>query len=170
MELGYGKRFGNAAWEESKGPDRYRRGLYVQFQRSTPYPQLVNFDAPQSKVPVCRRDRSNTSLQALNLLNDPVFTEAAQALAYRVITGAPNNFAARLSYAFRLSLGRAPSEPEVRSLEKYLERQRTIFTREPGAAAKAVPGQASEADTLELACWTGLSSVLLNLDEFITRE
>jgi hypothetical protein len=87
-----------------------------------------------------------------------------------VITGAPNNFAARLSYAFRLSVGREPSEPEVRSLEKYLERQRTIFTREPGAAAKLVPGQVSDADTLELACWAGLSSVLLNLDEFITRE
>jgi hypothetical protein len=125
MELGYGKRFGNAQWEESKGGDRYRRGLYVQFQRSTPYPQLVNFDAPQSKVPVCRRERSNTSLQALNLLNDPVFTEAAQALAYRVISGAPNSFSGRLSFAFGRALGREPSSEETRSLEKYLERQRT---------------------------------------------
>ncbi|MEO8127484.1 MAG: PSD1 and planctomycete cytochrome C domain-containing protein [Bryobacteraceae bacterium] len=170
MEIGYGKRFGNASWDESKGADRYRRGIYIQFQRSTPYPQLVTFDAPMSKVPVCRRDRSNTSLQALNLLNDPVFTEAAQALAYRVISSAPDNFAARLSYAFKLSVGREPTEPEVKSLEKYLERQRTIFAREPGAAAKVVAAQATEPETLDLACWTGLSSVLLNLDEFITRE
>jgi len=104
------------------------------------------------------------------LLNDPVFTEAAQGLAYRVITSAPNNFGARLNYAFKLSVGREPTEPEVRSLEKYLERQRTIFTREPGAAAKVVASQATESETLDLACWTGLSSVLLNLDEFITRE
>jgi mono/diheme cytochrome c family protein len=169
MELGYGKRFGNAQWEESKGADRYRRGLYIQFQRSTPYPLLVTFDAPQSKVPVCQRERSNTSLQALNLLNDPVFTEAAQALAHQVITQA-DSFGERLRYAFQRTVGREPLEEETRTLENYLERQRTIFTREPGAGAKLVPAHANTSDTLDLACWTGLSSILMNLDEFITRE
>ena len=63
-------RYGGGHWDESKGEARYRRGIYIHFQRSTPYPQLMNFDAPKSNVPVCRRERSNTSLQALNLLNE----------------------------------------------------------------------------------------------------
>ncbi len=141
-ELGYGKKVG-AGWEETKGPERYRRGLYVQFQRSTPYPELVNFDAPKSNVPVCLRERSNTSLQALNLLNDPVFVEAAGALAKRIEAESKGNFPERLNYAFRLTLGREPTEAESQALRKYWERRQS---------------------------WAGLSSILLNLDEFITRE
>jgi hypothetical protein len=137
MEMGYGKK-GGAQWEESKGSERYRRGLYIQFLRSTPYPQLVNFDAPKSNVSLCRRERSNTSLQALNLLNDPVFVEAAQALAYRITTESSD----AMTYAFRLTLGRDPDPREVKSMSAYLEKHD----------------------------WTGASSILLNLDEFITRE
>ncbi len=137
MEMGYGKK-GGAQWDESKGADRYRRGLYIQFLRSTPYPQLVNFDAPKSNVSLCRRERSNTSLQALNLLNDPVFVEAAQALAYRIATESSDP----LKYAFHLTLGRDPNAREIKSMSTYLEKHD----------------------------WTGLSSILLNLDEFITRE
>src|ERR1035441_7834136 len=81
-ELGYA---GNVNWTESTGPDRYRRGLYIHFQRTTPYPMLMNFDEPDSNTTCTRRGRSNTPLQALNLLNDPVFFEAAQALATRVL-------------------------------------------------------------------------------------
>ena len=96
-------------------------------------------------MPVCRRERSNTSLQALNLLNDPVFVEAAQALAHRVETEAPGGtFQNRLNHAFRLALGREPAEGETRSLSRYWAR--------PAAS------------------WTGIASILLNLDEFITRE
>ena len=77
-------------WEESTGADRYRRGLYIHFQRTAPYPQLMNFDAPDSnRVLHPPRARSNTPLQALNLLNDPVFFEAAQALAFRVLRKSP---------------------------------------------------------------------------------
>ena len=137
MEMGYGKK-GGAQWAESKGPDRYRRGLYIEFLRSTPYPQLVNFDAPKSNVSLCRRDRSDTSLQALNLLNDPVFVEAAQALAYRITTESTDP----LSYAFRLTLAREPSEHEVQTMQAYRKQHD----------------------------WAGVSSILLNLDEFITRE
>ncbi|HUS07616.1 MAG TPA: PSD1 and planctomycete cytochrome C domain-containing protein [Bryobacteraceae bacterium] len=137
MEMGYGKK-GGAQWAESKGADRYRRGLYIEFLRSTPYPQLVNFDAPKSNVPLCRRDRSNTSLQALNLLNDPVFVEAAQALAYRVTTESSDP----LNHAFRLALSREPSEREAQRMQEYLKKYD----------------------------WMGVSSILLNLDEFITRE
>lgn len=137
MEMGYGKKAG-AQWSESEGTDRYRRGLYIEFLRSTPYPQLVNFDAPKSNVSLCRRDRSNTSLQALNLLNDPVFVEAAQALAYRVTTESTDP----LAYAFRLTLSREPSASESQRMQEYLGKHD----------------------------WTGVCSILLNLDEFITRE
>ena len=137
MEMGYGKK-GGAQWDESQGADRYRRGLYIQFLRSTPYPQLVNFDAPKSNVSLCRRERSDTSLQALNLLNDPVFIEAAQALAYRITTESSDP----LNYAFRLTLGRDPNPREVKSMRTYLEKHD----------------------------WVGASGILLNLDEFITRE
>src|SRR6185369_3151040 len=81
-ELSYG---GNVKWEESTGADRYRRGLYVHFQRTTPYPQLMNFDAPNSNLACTRREHTDTPLQALNLLNDPAFFEAAQGLAFRIL-------------------------------------------------------------------------------------
>ena len=84
-ELSYAN---SVKWEESTGADRYRRGLYIHFQRTTPYPQLMNFDAPNSDLSCTRRERTDTPLQALNLLNDPVFFEAAQGLAFRVMRDA----------------------------------------------------------------------------------
>jgi mono/diheme cytochrome c family protein len=167
-ELGYGKKAG-AGWDETKGPERYRRGLYIQFQRSTPYPQLVTFDAPRSDVPVCKRERSNTSLQALNLLNDPVFVESAGALAYRIVTGASGPDA-RLRLGFRLAMGRDPDDKEAASLEAYLRHQKSIFDAHPQDAAKLASFAAGPSSQMELAAWTGVASVLLNLDEFITRE
>lgn len=167
-ELGYGKKAG-AGWEESKGADRYRRGLYIQFQRSTPYPQLVNFDAPRSDVTLCKRERSDTSLQALNLLNDVVFVEAAGALAYRVVTEAPS-VENRLPLAFRLALGREPDQKETRLFQSYLKHQNDLFQQHPEEAAKLVPIATAKDQQIDLAAWTGAASVLMNLDEFITRE
>ena len=166
-ELGYGKKAG-ASWDETKGAERYRRGLYIQFQRSTPYPQLVNFDAPRSDVPVCKRERSDTSLQALNLLNDPVFVEAASALAYRIITDRATP-ADRLRYGFRLALGRLPDGKDTKVLQSYLQNQSRIFNDHPHDAALLAPF-ADQGSQAELAAWTGVASVLINLDEFITRE
>ena len=103
-DLGYAS---SLRWQESQGRDRYRRGLYILFQRTVPYPQLANFDAPDSNVAACRRTRSNTPLQALNLLNDPVFVEAAQALAARTLREAPAEFSSRAQHAFQLVLVRA---------------------------------------------------------------
>jgi mono/diheme cytochrome c family protein len=167
-ELGYGKKAG-AGWDETKGPERYRRGLYIQFQRSTPYPQLVNFDAPRSDVPVCKRERSDTSLQALNLLNDPVFVEAASALAHRIVTDASTSDD-RLRLAFRLALGRQADEKEAKAMQSYLHQQTKIFDEHPADAAKLAPFAAGQSNQVEFAAWTGVASVLMNLDEFITRE
>lgn len=142
-ELGYA---GNVHWTESTGMDRYRRGLYIHYQRTTPYPFLANFDEPDSVLACTRRRASDTPLQALNLLNDPVFFESAQALAWRVEREAPEDFTARLRYAYRLCLGREPSATEQSRLESYYQTQPADYA------------------------WTGIARVLLNTHEFITRE
>ncbi|MFO0368069.1 MAG: PSD1 and planctomycete cytochrome C domain-containing protein [Acidobacteriota bacterium] len=128
--LGYSS---GTKWQVSGGTDRYRRGVYIHYQRTTPYPLLANFDAPRSTVAACRRTRSNTPLQALNLLNDPVFLEAAEQLGKRAKT---------VEEAFELALQRKPTAAERARLERF---------------------QAENNTTL-------MASVLLNLDEFITRE
>ena len=158
-------------WEESRGKDLYKRGLYIQFLRTTPYPFLENFDAPDASAPACRRERSNTPLQALNLLNDPVFFEAAQFLALRILKRLPAaSFQERLDYGFRLCLGRPPSGNESEVMLSYLTRQKTILEREPESATELLPVGIDGADRTEAASWVGLSRVLLNLDEFLTRE
>jgi hypothetical protein len=140
-----------AKWEESHGADRYRRGLYTFFQRSVPYPQLMLFDAPNSLVTCPRRERSITPLQALSLLNDPVFFEGAQAMAFRIVQEAPgSDFRSRITHAFRLALTRDPKPAEIQLMTRYYDQERT---------------HAGESDA-----WTAVSSALLNLDEFITRE
>jgi hypothetical protein len=156
-EIGYAD---GVKWTETTGKERYRRGLYIHFQRTTPYPLLSNFDAPKSTVTVCRRLRSNTPLQALNLLNDPVFFEAAQALAERTQDArvaflgrngaADSDFARSLARMYRLALTREPSGAETQRLRSYFEQERAKFG--------------------EHAAWTSVASVLLNLDEFIVRE
>jgi hypothetical protein len=163
--LGYGA---GVKWKESEGEDRYRRGLYIHFQRTTPYPLLANFDAPRGDVTVCARLRSDTPLQALNLLNDPVFLEAARAFAYRVRSEAPGDFESRLRYAYQLAVDRNPTATEHARLEQFFEKQKSIFDKEP----KSVDALASAGapDRVNEAAWVTLSSVLLNLDEFITRE
>jgi hypothetical protein len=109
----------NNKWVASTGPERYRRGLYIHFQRTAPYPMLMNFDSPDSTVACSRRARSNTSLQALNLMNDEVFVEAAAALAWRV----ENEAAAgdRLAYAAKLAWGREATEREKARLAKLMD-------------------------------------------------
>jgi hypothetical protein len=133
-----------AKWEESAGADRYRRGVYTFFQRSIPYPQLMLFDAPNSLVTCPRRERSTTPLQALQLLNDPLFWEGAEAMGRRVMRESPDpDFISRLEYAYKLALARKPAVREIETMRGY-------FEKEPS--------------------WTALCSVILNLDEFITRE
>ena len=166
-ELGYA---GNVNWTESPGPDRYRRGLYIHFQRTTPYPMLMNFDEPDSNTTCTRRGRSNTPLQALNLLNDPVFFEAAQALATRVLEEMPGGLPQRMDYAFELVLARQPSAHERERLMEYFEQQKRLLAKDPKAAESMQPFHPQGMDALDAAAWVGVSRVLLNLDEFITRE
>jgi len=166
-EITYG---GGLKWKESQGADRYRRGLYIHFQRTSPYPELVNFDAPDSRLSCTRRRRSNTPLQALNLLNDPAFFEAAQGLAVRTLNEAPADFRDRLAYAFELALSRKPNARELADLAKYFGEQKALFEKDEKSMALVAPYVPDGMSRLDMAAWVGLSRVLMNLDEFISRE
>jgi hypothetical protein len=136
-------------WKASTGPDRYRRGMYTYFWRSAPHPDLTVFDAPEALSTCTRRNRSNTPLQALTLLNDQGFYEFAQALANRILREGSQDEQQRIAFAFRLCLGRQPSERERQAVLRLLRRQSDAEPRE---------------------AWLSVARVLLNLDEFITRE
>ena len=156
------------AWPESTGPDRYRRGMYTYFWRSSPYPMLPTFDAPDANGVCTRRNRSNTPLQALTLANDRSFHEFAVGLADRIMTTGPfpqtrppsvaDSDDARIWQAIEMCFSRPPSEVELRRLRNFLNNQRAAFSTNPNE--KDAPKSA----------WTALARVLLNLDEFITRE
>ena len=159
-------------WEESQGADRYRRGLYTFFQRTDPYPQLVNFDAPDSLSACSQRDRSTTPLQALNLLNDPVFFEAARGLAARVLREQPGRSPSdRIDYAFRLCMTRGPHPAEKERLLQYYRVEKEASEDNDEQVLSYFPARGVEGvEPSEAAVWVGLSRALLNLDEFITRE
>jgi hypothetical protein len=163
---------GQERWEESKGPDRYRRGLYIFFRRTSPHPSLTTLDAPDSNLTCTRRTRSNTPLQALTLLNDQVAVEAAQALARRVVREQPGSLADRIRYAFRLCLARTPSPREANRLRELFEAQLKLCRAQPQAATQLAGEGPKPAgvDVPELATWVAVGRILMNLDEFITRE
>jgi hypothetical protein len=158
-------------WKVSEGEDRYRRGLYTQFWRSSPHPMMPTFDAPDANSACTRRVRSNTPLQALTLANDRGFMEFAQGLAVRVLREAPPYDAGRVRYAFQCSVGREPAEAESQRLLQFLQAQRDEFALDAQRAKEVSPANLLEGTAPdEAAAWVGLSRVLLNLDEFITRE
>ncbi|MDA1314599.1 MAG: PSD1 and planctomycete cytochrome C domain-containing protein [Acidobacteria bacterium] len=162
--------YGSSKWNASEGKDRYRRGLYIQYKRTAPYPMLANFDTPSSSVSAPQRRRSNTPLQALNLLNDPVFFEAAQALAVRVLQEAPSSANDRLVYAFRLCLAREPDAQDKDRLQTFWQKQKSLFENDPEAAKAASPYNVDGIASAEMAAWVAVGRGLMNLDEFITRE
>jgi hypothetical protein len=166
-DLSYGN---GIQWKLSQGAEQYRRGLYIHFQRTVPYPQLMNFDAPSSLLACSRRERSTTPLQALNLLNDPVFFQAAQGLATRILRenlGSPTD---RLDFAFQLCVGRWPEPDERDRLIRFYKQQKELLEKNPGVGAGLFPAQGVEGlNSTEAAAWVSVSRVLLNLDEFITR-
>ena len=162
--------YNDSKWKESEGPDRYRRGLYVQYQRTSPHPQLVNFDAPDANTSCTRRRRSNTPLQALNLLNDPVFFEAAQALALRVLREAPAEWNDRVDYAFRLCLARKPQPAERDRVATFFRAQAEAYQADPMSVRALAPNPLPGVEPAETAAWVAVSRALMNLDEFITRE
>jgi hypothetical protein len=160
-------------WVTSIGGDQYRRGLYTFWRRTAPYAALMAFDAPSREVCTERRPRTNTPLQALATLNDKAFVEPAAALARRMMMEMGGTEKERAIHGFRLCVARAPSPDELdRLLELY--RENLAQYRTDAAAAKAIatsglPQPPKQWDTAELAAWTVVANVLLNLDETVTK-
>lgn len=172
--LGLSAAFGSGTdWETSMGEDRYRRAIYTTWRRSNPYPSMATFDAPNREVCLVRRERSNTPLQALVTLNDPVYIEAAQALAARMMTagGTPED---RATLGFRICLTRKPSDAERAGLVSLYERSLSRFRNEPSRAASMAAVNPADIpagmDTAALAAWTVVGNVLLNLDEVLMKR
>ncbi len=157
-------------WKTSEGADRYRRGLYTWIQRLSPFAQNVTFDAPPTNAGCTRRDRSNSPLQALTLLNDPVFFEAAQAMARAALSQPDQSDSDRIQWIFRRAVSRNATASEVRVMLDYLEEQRRLVREKTEAVEKLAPVTVAGVDRVEVAAWTGLCSVALNLHEFIVRE
>jgi hypothetical protein len=147
-----------------KGEGRHRRSLYTYWKRQSPPPNMLIFDAPTREYCVVRRPRTNTPLQALVTLNDPHFVEAARGLAQRIIAQEPKK---RLSFAFRIALGRSPKADEIKILQETYKQQRADFENDPSAAEKFSGSNSS--DSAELAAWTAMASMIMNLDEFLTK-
>ncbi len=161
--------YGQPSWPTSRGRDRYRRGLYTYTKRTAPFAAFATFDMPTSEVACVRRERSNTPLQALTLLNDPAFVEAARALGRRVVLEGPSDAEGRARFAFRLCVGRIPTAEEVASIVEFRDKQADRLRLGELDAGK-VAGTDAKGDPIELASWSMVARALLNLDETITKE
>ena len=158
-------------WIMSQGDDRYRRSLYTFLRRSAPYPSLVTFDAPSREFCTVRRVRTNTPLQALTTLNDPFFFDAARAMAVRMVREGGDNETARATYGFRLVISRAPTRAELDRVLAYYQQQLARY-RADGKAAAEIIGLKADApsNAAELAAWTLVANVLLNMDETLSKD
>jgi hypothetical protein len=170
--LGLAAAFGGGIdWQTSTGEDRYRRALYTTWRRSNPYPSMATFDAPSREVCTIRRPRTNTPLQALVTLNDPAYVEAAQALARRMVREGGSTPADRAARGFRLVLARRPTAAEIDRLVRLHDEAQADFRVDQAAATKmatdplGAPPADIGADIPDLAAWTVVANVILNLDE-----
>lgn len=170
----YQSKYESWKWVESSGDDQYRRGLYTFWRRTCLHPMFSIFDAPSREDCTVYRPRTNTPLQALVVLNDPTFVEAARAFAQRVLTERPTDLDSRITFAFRTALARTPTAAERAALRRQYRVLHDRYRSEPKAAAELVkagrPSSPAKLDLTDHAAWTGLANLLLNLDETITRE
>jgi hypothetical protein len=172
-ELSRGETFTAQEYHESQGADLYRRSMYTFWKRTVPPAALTTFDAPDREKCTSRRLITNTPLQALVLLNDPTYVEAARVLAQRAIQEAGGDPAARVRFLFRQATARAPAERETRVLLELAQRRLEHYRKQPELARKLITAGASPAanmNPVELAAWTMVASTILNLDETITKE
>jgi hypothetical protein len=160
-------------WENSTDENQWRRGLYTWWQRSYMHPSLLAFDAPTREECTAERTRSNIPQQALALLNDPTYVEAARAFAARILRQGGTEAGGRLAWAYREALSRAPRPDEAQTLGALLQKERALYTADPAAADELVKTGLSpvpkDLNVSELAAWTNIARVILNLHETITR-
>ncbi|MBV8550168.1 MAG: DUF1553 domain-containing protein [Acidobacteriaceae bacterium] len=173
-EMAFGGDFSAQTYEQSHGPDLYRRSMYTFWKRTVPYPSLNTFDAPDREKCTARRGVTNTPLQALVLMNDPTYVEASRALAERDLRDAAPAEADRIRYAFRLATDREPSPQEFTILDALYKKQIVHYEKNRAAAEKLLSSGESKRnpkfDAAELAAWTMVSSTILNMDETITKN
>ena len=176
--LGLSTAFGRSNdWEVSKGEDGHRRSLYTEVRRNSPYASFTTFDAGNREVCMIRRSRTNTPLQAFVTLNDPVFLETHQAMARRIVLRDgkdKKDFKDRLSLIFRLCLAREPTVTELTALTQLHAESLAMYQKDAAGAMKMAteplgPVEAG-ADVAELAAWTAVANVVMNLDEFLMRR
>lgn len=172
-ELGYA---GGHQWPVTPGEDQYRRGMYIFMQRTVPYPMLTTFDAPDSTTSCLRRERTNTPLQALTLLNDPVFVECAQELGVKGAILYPDDASKRVEWMFRRCVSRVPGGEEIERLTRFYGEIRGLAEKDPAAAKEIVgtrmpqsePG--SKIPVEDLAASAAVARIVMNLEEFVVRE
>jgi len=173
-EISRGEIFSAQVYKESAGEDLYRRGMYWFWKRTAPPTSLSTFDAPDREKCVARRSVTNTPLQALVLLNDPAYVEAARVLAQNILNEAGSDTAKRLTLGFRKVTGRVPEARELKVLSELAGKQMARYARDAKGAAALVAIGAAPVDkklpVAELAAWTNVATVLLNMDEAITKE
>ena len=166
--------FPQRAYQASAGSDQYRRGVYTWWQRSFMHPSMLAFDAATREECAAERNRSNIPQQALVLLNDPSYVEAARMFALRILTEGGEDDRSRLIWAWRRALARDPSREELATLGQLLQTQQTSFAKDPAAATRyaGFGGAAIPAgiDAARLAAWTDIARTVLNLHETITRS
>src|SRR5262249_18245378 len=160
-------------YTQSHGPDLYRRTMYTFWKRTCPPPTLATFDAPDRETCTVRRARTSTPLQALLLLDDPTYIEASRKLAERMLTEGNRTADERIAFAFRLATARKATAKEVAVLRKIFDRQIAVYRSDRDAATKLLSVGESprneKLDLAELAAWTTVASVILNLDETVTK-
>jgi hypothetical protein len=173
-ELAFGDGFSGQSYEQSHGPDLYRRGMYTLWKRTAPPASLATFDAPDREKCTARRAQTNTPLQALVLLNDPTYVEASRALAQRALLEGGKDANARIAYAFRLATARKPTKQEIKVLRTLLDGRLKAYQQDrPGALKLLAVGESARnprLDVAELAAYTTVASVIFNLDETVTKE
>jgi hypothetical protein len=173
-EMAFGGGFSGQSYTESTGRDLYRRSMYSVWKRTVPPPALTTFDAPDREKCTARRSVTNTPLQALVLLNDPTYVEAARFLAARMLTEGGKTATGRINYAFRLATGRIPDARERAVLLVSAQEALADYRLHSGEAAQLLTVGTSPSDSRlnpsELAAWTTVASIILNLDETITKQ
>jgi Protein of unknown function (DUF1553)/Protein of unknown function (DUF1549)/Planctomycete cytochrome C len=172
--FGLSAAFGSSTdWQPSNGEDRYRRALYTRWRRNAPYPSMTTFDTPERTFCNIRRLRTNTPLQALVTLNDPVYVEAAQGLARRIVSQ-DGDTTAKVTFAFRTVLIRPPTEKETQRLVDLFDQARTQYEKDPAKAlalaTKPLGAAPKDMNVTDLAAWTVVANVLLNLDETLAKR
>ena len=173
-ELAFGDGFSAQEYVQSRGKDLYRRSMYTFWKRSVPPASFATFDAPDREKCVARRALTNTPLQALVLMNDPTYVEAARALARRALREGGKDANSRIAFVFQLVTSRRPAAPELKVLRDLLTQQLTGYQKDRKAAGDLIlVGDSKPDDGLnqaELAAWTVVASAILNLDETVTKE